>query len=96
MSRRYADPVEVHRRDDVPTEFRWRGRRYSVGAVLAHWVEAGGWWRMRGGTGQVDDREREVWRVEARPYGRRSVSAGIYDLCFDWSVNGWILTRTHD
>lgn len=45
MARRYAQPVEVVRRDDLPAQFRWRGRWYDVGAVLAHWFEAGGWWR---------------------------------------------------
>jgi hypothetical protein len=38
--------------------------------------------------------EREVWRVEATP-GRQH-GAGIYDLCFDWSVGGWTLLRSHD
>jgi hypothetical protein len=73
MTRRYNDAVEVHRRDDVPAAFLWHGRLYSVRAVLAHWVEAGGWWRFqRSGTSAdgpaaLDDREREIWRVEAGP-----------------------------
>lgn len=45
MSRHYAEPVDVRRRDDTPVEFLWRGRLYLVRDVLAHWVEAGGWWR---------------------------------------------------
>jgi hypothetical protein len=45
MTRRYADPVDVRRADEAPTEFVWRGRLYSVRAVLGHWMEAGGWWR---------------------------------------------------
>ena len=36
-------PVES--RGEVPQVFRWRGRRYVVGSVLAHWVETGAWWR---------------------------------------------------
>ena len=32
-------------RGEVPQVFRWRGRRYVVGSVLAHWVETGAWWR---------------------------------------------------
>lgn len=43
--RRYYDPVDVHRRDDVPAEFLWRGRIYLVREVLSHWVETGAWWR---------------------------------------------------
>lgn len=44
MSRRYDDPVDVRRRNDVPAEFLWNGRLHLVRAVLAHWVEAGAWW----------------------------------------------------
>jgi hypothetical protein len=66
MTRRYNDAVEVRRRDDAPAEFLWHGRLYSVRSVLAHWVEAGGWWRFqRSGAANLDDREREIWRVEA-------------------------------
>ena len=96
MTRRYHDAVEVRRRDDVPAEFLWRGRLYSVRTVLAHWVEAGGWWRFQrvGGSASLDDREREIWRVEAGP-GRAS-RTGVYDLCFDWSAGGWTLAYAHD
>jgi hypothetical protein len=45
MSRRFDEPIEVRRRDDQPAEFRWRGRRYVIRAVLASWVETGAWWR---------------------------------------------------
>lgn len=45
MSRRYADPVEVRRRNDLPAEFLWRGRLYIVREILDYWVEAGSWWR---------------------------------------------------
>jgi hypothetical protein len=95
VTRRYHDAIDVRRRDDVPAEFRWRGRRYSVRAVLAHWVESGGWWQWSGSTGVagVDDRERETWRVEAVSPTSRT---GTYDLCFDWSAGGWTLARTHD
>jgi hypothetical protein len=50
MVRRYAQPVDVVRRDDLPAQFRWRGRWYDVAAVLAHWFEAGGWWRSAAAT----------------------------------------------
>lgn len=105
MTRQYADPVEVRRRDDAPAEFLWHGRLYLVRTVLAHWIEAGGWWqRNRLGSGPqveaggLDDREREFWRVEARTGGRATPNAatGVYDLCFDWSGGGWSLARTHD
>jgi hypothetical protein len=82
MTRRYNDAVEVHRRDDVPAAFLWHGRLYSVRAVLAHWIEAGGWWRAgrsgsgATGSGALDDREREIWRVEAGP-GRPAGSTSL-------------------
>jgi hypothetical protein len=96
MTRRYNDAVEVQRRDDVPAAFLWRGRLYSVRAVLAHWIEAGGWWRSgrSGFSANLDDREREIWRVEAGP--GRAEGTGVYDLCFDWSAGGWTLAFAHD
>jgi hypothetical protein len=45
LARRYAEGVDVQRRDDAPAQFLWRGRLYVVRAVLAHWLEAGVWWR---------------------------------------------------
>lgn len=129
MTRRYGDPVDVRRRDDVPAEFVWRSRFYVVRAVLDHWIEVAPWWRSRparslyesggslppptpdsraaaaapsgdpvsspppGGV-LVDDGEREVWRVEARP--GRDASAGVFDLVLDWSTGAWTLARTMD
>ena len=49
-------------------QFLWRDRLYVVRAVLAHWVEAGAWWRRRGPDGlpmTIDAVEHEVWPVEA-------------------------------
>ena len=31
--------------DDGPRDFVWRGRRYTVCAVLASWQERRAWWR---------------------------------------------------
>jgi hypothetical protein len=45
MTRLHADPVEVHKRDDAPDQFLWRGRLYVVREVLARWTEAGSWWQ---------------------------------------------------
>ena len=99
---------DVVRRDDTPVTFRWRDRSYAVDAVLAHWVEAGRWWLGRvdragqadhGGQGAhtFDDRDREFWRVEARPAGVRTPEVGgVYDLRFDWSAGTWSVTRVHD
>jgi Family of unknown function (DUF6504) len=119
MTRRYGDPVDVRRRDDVPAEFVWRSRFYVVRAVLDHWIEVAPWWRSRParslyesggsvppstpnsattsdppGAVLIDDGEREVWRVEARP--GRDASPGVFDLVLDWSTGTWTLARTMD
>jgi len=50
MTRRYADPVQVMRRqtdeseDGAPAMFLWRGRLYVVREVLGHWWERRAWW----------------------------------------------------
>jgi len=69
--------VEVTEADDgAPAVFRWRGRRYTVRAIVAAWVEAVPWWlgdtRSDGASGQ-----RNVWRVEA---AARTGTTGVYDL----------------
>ncbi|MCZ3387905.1 MAG: DUF6504 family protein [Actinomycetia bacterium] len=68
----------------APLAFRWRGRRYVVGAVLAHWVETGAWWRRTAprptsGSGELPDPERWLWRVEAC----RGAQTGVFDLCLE-------------
>lgn len=72
----------------APLAFRWRGRRYVVGAVLAHWVETGAWWRRTAqrptpGSDElpdsVPDPERWLWRVEAC----RGAQTGVFDLCLE-------------
>lgn len=105
-ARRYAEPAEVRRRGDAPEQFLWRRRLYLVQAVLAHWRRAGRWWLVPSAvallTGDdltesapgVDDRECEVWRVEAAP--GRDGPLGTYDLCLDRSSGGWSVTRVHD
>lgn len=108
VGRRYGEPVDVRRRDDEPAEFLWRGRLYLVRAVLARWWEAGGWWQAgpaeaavgSAGSGGAagfagpDDREREVWRVEAG--AGSTAGTGLYDLSFDWAAGGWTLARVLD
>lgn len=88
--RSYGEPIEVRRRDAEPEQFVWRGRLYVVRDVLAHWREAGGWWR-RPDAG-VDDGDRECWRVEAGS----ARATGVYDLCFDAVRGDWAVLRVHD
>jgi len=110
--RQHGDPVEVRRGDDAPEQFLWRGRLYVVRAVLARWTESGGWWRAAGVRGlatgtdtrtatgpvEIDDRERDWWRVEADSGRLAALSGGrgVYDLCFDWSRGAWSLARVVD
>ncbi|MEO8106575.1 MAG: DUF6504 family protein [Actinomycetes bacterium] len=73
----------------APLAFRWRGRRYVVGTVLAHWVETGAWWRRTASrppqeephfaTNGPADPERWIWRVEAC----RGAQTGVFDLCLE-------------
>ena len=46
--RRYDDLVDVTRGivagQEAPERFRWRGRRWVVRAIVAHWVRTGAWW----------------------------------------------------
>jgi hypothetical protein len=95
LARRYADPVEVERRDDVPAAFVRDGRRYEVRAVLAHWWETGAWWLDAADTAgpAVADAERELWRVEAAARGR---SVAVVELCFAWATGRWTVTAVLD
>lgn len=80
-----------------PLAFRWRGRRYVVGSVLAHWVETGAWWRAPADQQQLDqppaDPERWLWRVEA---GSRDRQTGVFDLCLDRDRERWSLHAIYD
>ena len=108
-ARRYAEPVHVRCRDGVPEQFLWRRRLYLVQTVLAHWRRAGRWWLAPAAVALlagddssesvttpvgIDDREREVWRVEAAT--GRAGPRGSYDLCLDRSSGSWSVTRVHD
>lgn len=101
MSRRHHDRVLVRAADgtraaepveDGPRDFVWRGRRYTVCAVLASWQERRAWWREVGDDpGGPPSPQRRVWRVEARP---PSGTVGVFDLGRD--DDHWLLLRSHD
>jgi hypothetical protein len=45
----YGEPVNVQARDDGrPVRFVWRGRLYTVRAILEHWVVNREWWQEPG------------------------------------------------
>jgi hypothetical protein len=67
MSRCYADPVEVLRRNDEPAHFLWRSRLYVVRGVLGHWVETGDWWH----SGRPEDDSAAGGEVPGQRVGKR-------------------------
>ncbi|HRW19711.1 MAG TPA: DUF6504 family protein [Dermatophilaceae bacterium] len=94
----------------TPEHFVWRGRRYRVRGVLAHWRERRAWWRealdpparapqLAGGVAAAA-RERHVWRVEAS--AGRQLDCGVFDLACDEDdagrplPTGWQLLRIAD
>jgi hypothetical protein len=100
LARRYAEPIDVERRDDQPVAFTRQGRHYTVRAVLAHWYETPAWWEgddagdADDGCGiSVADDEREMWRVEA---ATRGGTVGVVEICFSWVRGRWALTAAHD
>lgn len=94
--RRYGDPIDVRRGLvaglDAPEQFVWRGRLWVVRDIIAHWVKTGAWWDSDDARNLLA--EQEVWRVEA---GRGvALSAGVFDLSFDWSDGQWLLVGCVD
>ena len=90
MNRVYGEPVSVQARfDGRPTRFVWRGRLYTVRAILEHWViSQEGMPDPRSEPGQPD---LEFWRVEAAP--GPGTTAGVYELRREAATNAWSLRR---
>ena len=109
MSRVYGEPVNVQARDDGrPARFVWRGRLYTVRAILEHWVVNREWWQdpgvpepepgqhqrpaSPGHQPEPGQPELEFWRVEASP--GQGLAAGAYELRRDAAAGTWML-RPH-
>jgi hypothetical protein len=90
MNRVYGEPVNVRARDDGrPTRFWWRGRLYTVSAILEHWVVNREWWRdPEAERGQP---ELEFWRVEAS--SGPAMTAGIHELRREAATGIWTVRR---
>jgi hypothetical protein len=93
----YGGPVNVQARDDGrPVRFVWRGRLYTVRAILEHWIINREWWQDSG-PGQPEPSESpgpepgqpelEFWRVEASP--GQGMTAGVYELRRDAATDAW-------
>ena len=88
MSMVYGEPVNVQARDDGrPARFVWRGRLYTVRAILEHWVINREWWHDP--EAEPGRPELEFWRVEAAP--GQGTTAGVYELRRDAATDAWTL-----
>ena len=96
MNRVYGEPVNVQARDDGrPARFVWRGRLYTVRAILEHWVINREWWQDPGDSGSEPGQpELEFWRVEAS--SGQGLAAGVYELRRELATGQWTLRRGLD
>ena len=104
MTRVYGEPVNVRARDDGrPIRFVWRGRLYTVCAILEHWVVNREWWRVPRSAGERSEEaprgewvrpELEFWRVEAA--SGPGMTAGVYELRRETATDAWTLRRGFD
>ncbi|HEX6519867.1 MAG TPA: DUF6504 family protein [Streptosporangiaceae bacterium] len=93
MNRSYGEPVDVQARDDGrPVRFVWRGRLYTVRAIVEHWVINREWWQQP--EGEPRQPELVFWRVEASP--GQGLAVGVYELRRDVAENTWTLRRVSD
>ena len=91
MSAMRPEPVEVQLNDGRPGRFVWRGRLYTVLAVIQRPGEA-----SPPDDQFVDEHEHRpgdwrCWRVTASP-GKKVPAVG-FRLCHDQAAGRWLLTR---
>lgn len=103
VAKRYDEEIEVEPDPidaDAPVAFRWRGKKYEIDQRMSSWREA---WTA----GREGQRQREYFRVFARPSGASSdgnmdadgflVQVGaVYDVYRDITRGGWRLARIWD
>lgn len=88
----YGEPVNVQARDDGrPARFVWRGRLYTVRAILEHWVINREWWQEPEGPEGPEPGQPalEFWRVEAS--AGQGMTAEVYELRRDAATDAWTL-----
>jgi Family of unknown function (DUF6504) len=86
MSAMRPEPVEVQGNDGRPSRFVWRGRLYTVLAVIQRPDEA-----SAADEHDHDHRDWRCWRVTASP--GRNVPAAAFRLCHDPAADRWVLSR---
>src|SRR6516165_8628928 len=90
MSMVYGEPVNVQARDaGRPARFVWRGRLYTVRAILEHWVINREWWQDP--EAEPGRPELEFWRVEAAP--GQGMTATVYELRRDAATDASVRPR---
>jgi hypothetical protein len=82
------EPAEVWLNDGRPARFGWRGRIYTVLAILERPPAEPEPASERSDPDQVSWRR---WRVSASP--ERNVPAQAYRLCHDAASGRWLLSR---
>jgi Family of unknown function (DUF6504) len=87
-----GEPVEVWLRDGKPARFVWRGRLYTVLAVLERWATSREW-AAEQQSDAAAPAGREFWRVEASP--GKNVPSAVYELHHD-EADRWLLSRSWD
>lgn len=94
MPRRVLQDITVETKGDgQPAEFTWRGKQYTVTALLEHWKEAGAWWD--------GEAERDVFRVLdslGRIFELHRLQNALFPLMPDSgdSSSGWVLWTVED
>jgi Family of unknown function (DUF6504) len=84
----YGESVNVQARDDGrPVRFVWRGRLYTVRAILEHWVVNREWWQDP--EAEPGRPELEFWRIEAAP--GQGMATEVYELRRDTGADSWTL-----
>ena len=88
MAHRYRHAVRVTCADELPHQFRWREREYTVAEILATWHLRDRWWvQPEEGTAGASDRH--YFRVHC-------VDGLLCDLYHDVAADTWVLDRVHD
>jgi Family of unknown function (DUF6504) len=90
MDRVYGEPVNVQARDDGrPARFVWRGRLYTVDAILEYWVINRERWQDPGAGSDPEQPELVFWRVEASP--GQGMAVEVCELRKQTATGAWTL-----